>query len=186
MNIKKTFRNSIVELVKEKKFKEITIQMILDHASLSRATFYRYYKDKYDLLNDYYQYHLEQMLENKNFSSWEERLTAIYSFLLNNIEYFKKAFDVEGVNSFWNFFFNYIYSYCETACKTYKQIEELDNHDKNTILFFSAGETHLVKNWINNKNREDIQTIAKWTYEYIPNDFKIILDTFEKFPKNFK
>ncbi len=49
---KKLLRNSIIELAihQSKKLEDITVQEICDEALVHRTTFYRYYKDKYDLL----------------------------------------------------------------------------------------------------------------------------------------
>jgi AcrR family transcriptional regulator len=52
LRVQKTIRNiraSFIELLEEKDFSEITVQNILDRAMINRKTFYRYYKDKYDL-----------------------------------------------------------------------------------------------------------------------------------------
>lgn len=41
--------NSFIALLEEKNFSAITVQDILDRALINRKTFYRYYRDKYDL-----------------------------------------------------------------------------------------------------------------------------------------
>lgn len=46
----KTIRQAMVTLLWEKEFKEITVQDILDHALVNRATFYKYYSGKNDLV----------------------------------------------------------------------------------------------------------------------------------------
>jgi AcrR family transcriptional regulator len=47
---RKTLRESLVALMKEKPILNITIKEICDRAGLSRSTFYTYYKDQYELL----------------------------------------------------------------------------------------------------------------------------------------
>lgn len=41
--------NTFIDLLQERDFSAITVQDILDRALINRKTFYRYYKDKYDL-----------------------------------------------------------------------------------------------------------------------------------------
>lgn len=52
LRVIKTLRNikeSFISLLEEKQFYDITVQNILDTALINRTTFYKYYKDKYDL-----------------------------------------------------------------------------------------------------------------------------------------
>ena len=44
-----TLGDSLVELIREKPFDEITVQEILDRAGVGRSTFYTHYRDKDDL-----------------------------------------------------------------------------------------------------------------------------------------
>jgi len=45
----KNIRESFISLLQYKCFNDITVQNILDTALINRTTFYKYYKDKYDL-----------------------------------------------------------------------------------------------------------------------------------------
>lgn len=49
---RKYLRNSLIELVSKGSFNNISIQLLTEHASLNRATFYLHYKDKNELLMD--------------------------------------------------------------------------------------------------------------------------------------
>ncbi|MBR5991226.1 MAG: TetR/AcrR family transcriptional regulator, partial [Clostridia bacterium] len=49
-------------LAEKKGFERITVQMIADEAGISRATFYRYFKDKYDVMNFNYTKFIEEYL----------------------------------------------------------------------------------------------------------------------------
>jgi AcrR family transcriptional regulator len=46
---RKNIRESFIALLQHKHFNDITVQNILDTALINRSTFYKYYKDKYDL-----------------------------------------------------------------------------------------------------------------------------------------
>ncbi len=46
------FRGAILLLLSEKSFEEITVREMCEQARYPRATFYNYFDDKYDLLND--------------------------------------------------------------------------------------------------------------------------------------
>ena len=49
---KRDLCNALVELVKEKPFKKITVADICASAMINKMTFYKHYADKYELLND--------------------------------------------------------------------------------------------------------------------------------------
>lgn len=48
---KRLLRNALVQLVLDNGFDNITVEDVTEHADISRATFYKYYRDKQDLLD---------------------------------------------------------------------------------------------------------------------------------------
>ncbi|MBD0421729.1 TetR/AcrR family transcriptional regulator [Streptomyces sp. TRM S81-3] len=51
----KLIRRALIELVEEKGFAEVTVGEIAARAPVNRATFYRYYRDKYALVEEIFQ-----------------------------------------------------------------------------------------------------------------------------------
>lgn len=66
MNYEKRTRailtNSLNELIQYRRFEDITVKDIVNNCDVSRVTFYRYFKDKYELMTWYYQNELNTML----------------------------------------------------------------------------------------------------------------------------
>ena len=50
MRTKEIITNAFIDLLKREPFSKITTQMILEASGVSRSTFYRHFKDKYDLM----------------------------------------------------------------------------------------------------------------------------------------
>lgn len=48
------FAHAIIEVMKHEPLEKITVKDIVKKAGLTRQTFYRYFKDKYDLVNWYF------------------------------------------------------------------------------------------------------------------------------------
>jgi AcrR family transcriptional regulator len=78
------------DLLKEKDFLDINVLDIAEHAGLNRATFYKHFTDKYDLLNTFnrerFQMHLEATLpENPGLSAETVGILiqATYDYLEN-------------------------------------------------------------------------------------------------------
>lgn len=68
---------SLLENISQHEFKKISIDMLCDTALINRSTFYKYYKDKYDLLDNYLDRTLEEFKEA--FDSTEFILATPYT-----------------------------------------------------------------------------------------------------------
>ena len=53
MDTKGIIIEAMKQLLAEQRFDKITVQNIIDRAHCSRGTFYRHFKDKYDIMNYY-------------------------------------------------------------------------------------------------------------------------------------
>ena len=178
MDAKKIFKNSMIRLMKENSFENITVAMILEESTLSRSTFYRYFKDKYDLLNYYYQSNVVAIFETAHYDSWELYLKAIYKLLLDNYEYFKKALAVKSANSFYDFLYEFSYDYVKEAYVKIKGSDCLDTKTKITIGYVTKGQAHMLKMWILHGAKESVDDMARWAYELISDDCRNVLDAY--------
>ncbi len=61
--------NSLIEATD---FDKITVQMIIDEAGIGRTTFYRYFKDKYDVMNYNYERYLQEYLMTGKVQTFED------------------------------------------------------------------------------------------------------------------
>jgi AcrR family transcriptional regulator len=67
MRIRRThhfLQEAMIELVTEKGFDAITVGDIAERAMINRATFYRHYQDKYDLMAKIFEETTTQLVEN--------------------------------------------------------------------------------------------------------------------------
>ena len=79
---RRLLQDALTDLMKKKKFHEISVQDITAHAEINRATFYAHYMDKYELLNakirDSFQSLLDERLpENPTFTIDNLRILAL-------------------------------------------------------------------------------------------------------------
>lgn len=56
-------QQALIKLLSEQSFQQLTVQSIITKAGIARGTFYRYYLDKFDLLNRYE----DQLLNEANY-----------------------------------------------------------------------------------------------------------------------
>lgn len=72
--------NSLLELLERKEYHDITINMIVDHATLGRRTFYRYFKTKDDAMKYITELLMDQFADTviRNHSHGMEEVTISY------------------------------------------------------------------------------------------------------------
>ena len=92
-------------LVEKKAFDKITVQMIAKEAGVGRTTFYRYFKDKYDVMNYNYTYFLQQYLLTGDMETFEDFFYYMTSEGTEFFRHIKKIFDSVGANSFHNYMY---------------------------------------------------------------------------------
>ena len=71
----KTLRHideALLECLKENEFRKITVDMLCRKALINRSTFYKYYADKYELLNNY----LDRVLSEQRILSLQLRVRS--------------------------------------------------------------------------------------------------------------
>lgn len=60
---KKAIKDSFLELLKAKSLDKITVKDLVESCEINRNTFYYYYKDIYDLLEDVFQEETKKIME---------------------------------------------------------------------------------------------------------------------------
>jgi AcrR family transcriptional regulator len=70
--------NAIIDafnkLIEKIDFNKISVDMILTAANVSRSTFYRYFKDKYEVMNANYKHLLDYLVAPERSSGYRPRL----------------------------------------------------------------------------------------------------------------
>lgn len=85
---KMVIKDSLVELLKEKPLNRITVKELCERAELNRATFYKYYRDVYDLLEQLEQEFLDQLLNGVQERDFHQMLHwALTSIQANGVVY---------------------------------------------------------------------------------------------------
>lgn len=104
---KQLIKQSLIELMYEKPFKDITVKDITQRADLNRGTFYLHYIDIYDLLSkieDEILKAIEEMLVDYHYqinpTSSYELLNKFFSYIENNRDLFKILLTSESEGAF--------------------------------------------------------------------------------------
>ncbi len=172
MNTKQLIIDCIYELVKNKRIENITVQDILNYCHVARSTFYRYFNDKHDLINWYYQSYVDKLINNYDGNNWLAIMRKILEFLEQHASYFKKTLSTSGQNAFGDFIKDYGYSFYRTAYLRNSGKIELNEEESLVIGSYCEGASFILREWLKKDNRLDIDTIANLLYKLSPKELK--------------
>ena len=151
MNAKKLLKEAAYQAIVKKPIEDVTLKEILSRAEVSKQTFYRYYKDKYELANEVY-YELTQrgIIEPEQVRTerdWRE-------MYLRQFALFREHLD----------FIRHLYSSRETGCTVDYEIMSTVRFDKAILarngadvkdprIMFAieakdVGGTYAMRDWI--------------------------------------
>lgn len=97
---KNALANSLKSQMQTTPFKKISVEKICAQCSMNRKSFYYHFKDKYDLINWIFDTEFYALVKSKEFSDEWELLRIFCNYLYDNRSFYKKAFKIEGQNSF--------------------------------------------------------------------------------------
>ncbi len=88
----KSIDNALLHYLKNTPFRQITLEMICLEAMINKSTFYKYYQDKYDLLDNFLSRTLEKFKNNIN-----------VDFILSDSEHIRDEIYTEAFRNFAQF-----------------------------------------------------------------------------------
>jgi len=176
LNSKKFLLNSIYELLQKNSLEKITVEMILEDSGVSRATFYRYFRDKYELMNWYYKVNIDKLTINIKELPWKDALIEILEFLKSNRDYFKNAIKVEGPDSFIQFLYQYSFDFYEREYLKHIGRESLNIEAKICIEFLSSGHVFVLKKWLERGCQVPPKDMAEILFLLIPENIRLCFE----------
>ena len=91
--------NAMKELLVHTPVDKITVKQIVDQCDVTRPTFYRHFKDKYDLINWYFDVLAQMSFKQMGISlTLREGLLKKFEFIKGEGQFFAAAFSSESQN----------------------------------------------------------------------------------------
>ena len=136
--------NSLIEATD---FDKITVQMIIDEAGIGRTTFYRYFKDKYDVMNYNYERYLQEYLMTGKVQTFEDFFNIMTAEGTEFFRHIRKVFDSNGANSFMNYLYEASF-YAVQMILAMRGKTELTPTEYLQYSYLCHGIPHLYKTWV--------------------------------------
>lgn len=106
------FAECIKQLMNHQSLDKITVTDIVEMSGKTRQTFYRYFRDKYDLVNWYFEVLADKsFLQIGNSETLREGLIKKFQFIYNDRVFFKEAFKSKDYNNVENYDYNCILTF---------------------------------------------------------------------------
>lgn len=161
--------NSLLNLLNNKKIENITIEEICKETEISRSTFYRNYKDKYEVFTWKFKKHMKELFFSTPTKQQyiENYILMSLIFVHDNKKYFKKLINYKGQNSFNNIMFDEICTKLKAQELKENNLNILPTESEYHIEMMVQSMIHAKTKWIKEDFIESPETIAKIIADFI-------------------
>ncbi|MBB5326120.1 AcrR family transcriptional regulator [Anoxybacillus tepidamans] len=158
-------KNAVIELMAEKPFDDITIQEIADRANVNRGTIYLHYTDKYDLLDQLIEEHMDnlrQLCREASDLTFEEGNYIWYEYFERHRLFFSTMLSSKGAPHFRSRFLQLVIEEFKPEVDTSSGKNE--GLDENVVLqFFASAVVGIVEWWFKQGMPLPARVIAEQT-----------------------
>lgn len=157
-------------LLKKMPIEKINVKTIVEASQTSRTTFYRYFKDKYDVIIWIYISEVERLIrqEHNPYDLW----LKIFEFMYSRRKFFISALSYEQQNSLINYMEDRSYADCVQIVKEALGLEKLSRETEFSINFFVGGCVRTWQTWVAEGMRDKPEFIASVITNNIPESLK--------------
>ena len=168
---KRDLRHALLDLLKTNQFEKITVGDICDKAMVNRMTFYKHFKDKYELL----QITITNLVDNimKRAKELAEPVCSFddhvnFSCVLARTIILDSAEKRDILPALCNGGSGVVFDILSKAMREYilllvrqvAQFKKLKYSLENTVEFLSGGIIHLIYSWLSNIDKYDVNQFA--------------------------
>lgn len=168
---KKAIYYTFIDLLSTKPFDKITIRDIVEACGINRNTFYYYYSDIYDLLEEIFTNKINEMIEaHKSGKSW---VTSFIKIANEAYEHKKMIYNICSSRSY-EYLENYMYRACnQVVVEVVRNIAEDMNVPDADIEFIASfyeyGFVGVLSEWFKTGMREDPLELASQLWLVVDN-----------------
>lgn len=162
--------DALNRLIMKMHFDDITTSMVIKEAMVSRSTFYRYFMDKYDVMNSNYKCLLDQCIEKS--SDYHEMFYYIFYTFEKQWKTLLNFFDSTGINSLANYIYEYSSSVAEQITCQNRGENGLTQEEWIQVDLFCYGLSQVYKKWISGEYHLTASQMADLVYDMAPEKLK--------------
>lgn len=166
-NTKDRILSACNSLLREMPFEKITVSQIVKRSGTSKSTFYRYFLDKYDVLNYNYKKNLDSWIVKGECKNWRELYYYIFSWSKKDAKREKNAYAVVGTNSYSKFLHDYSYHIIENMTVSCRGTP-LSKEEEFNLSLFCYGGIAMNVDWLAGKLDYTVDEITDLIFMAMP------------------
>lgn len=169
---KERLAKGIKVIMINKSLDKITIKEIVDQSELTRQTFYRYFQDKYDLVNWYFDKLVQESFKLMGVSlTLEEGLIKKFTYVKAEKDFFSAAFKSRDCNSLFDYDLRMI-----TDFYTHRIINKtgkpIDSDCKFLLDMYCQGSMDMTIKWVTEGMQMEPKELANLLIDAIPEKLR--------------
>ena len=149
-------------------FDKLTVERIIAHSGVSKATFYRYFRDKYDVLNYNSLAIAERLIGWRRCKDWQEFLLLMFREIAREIDYYRRAFKTSGQNAHSRFLYEYSFSIVKECYLTTCNRQTLTAQETFMISHYCHGCVDTLEEWLSDPSQIPAESMAELFYQAMP------------------
>ncbi len=162
---------AVYELLQNQTIDGLSISELVQRAGVSRASFYRYFQDKYDLLCQVHKRVLEgTLLTYFAGCPFRRAVGDTWSVFTLNKRFYRNALISTDINSLGNFIFNETFSFYQKALEA--SGFAMDKRQNRILRQYCFGSVALLSEWILNDMDEGLEEYMEASISDLPDFVK--------------
>lgn len=170
MNPKKQLGQAMQKLILQYSLEDISVNMILKESEVSRGTFYRYFKNKQELLIWSYKDIIQSMLRAGSGCDIKQSLMEIFTPFAKNTEFLKSTVKNDKKGFFNSYMLNLIIEICTEAYRKRSGLDTLTAQESYIIQYKCSGAYFVVCKWVEEESELSFEEIAGLVVEFLCTD----------------
>ena len=106
---KRALAQALKDLMTDQPFEKISVAEICESCGMNRKSFYYHFRDKYDLVEWIFDSEFVRMMGQEQQSDRWELLSCLCRYFYQERNFYTKALEVTGQNSFRQYFYDYLF-----------------------------------------------------------------------------
>lgn len=160
---------TFVEMVKEKPLEQIRVQDIVERAGVSKSTFYRLFRDKYEVMNSMYHAEMDSIVEQlSDLRNWKEWSRVEMEHIRRNKAFYRNIVSYEGQNSFFDFLVWFYRRNAKREIQRKLDCETISEKMQFAMEARSVMGAYSIVQWIKNDCVVEPEELVKYANECIP------------------